>query len=551
MKRSDAVLFVLLIVPFVLLLGRAFVLQLVEYESHREYVESLRVHVRSLEAPRGRILSRDGVVLAWDEERLIAHATLATDFDEVEKIVGVERKIELVLKGQITVTQAESAKLQRAGVYVEKKYVRRYNGMASHVVGYVDASRIGVAGVERQYDALLKGKPGYELVSVSPSGRVLGRLLTSSPLPGRDVILTIDSKLQQYAETLLKDSKRKGVILVQSVDGEILALASHPTFDPNILVSGIEPRQWDTLVNDPGAPLLNRATSALYAVGSVIKPLYAIAYLEKFGEDDSMVDCQGYYEYRTSSGRVAGVYKDWYEPGHGLTDLRKALRVSCNVFFYQLALKLGIDEMKSWADKFRVSSITMIDLPAEAEGLFPDPSWKQRIYREIWYPGDTILCGIGQGFILMTPMQILNFFNTLANRGTCYTPHVLLGTFDPNTKVMEKVESMVSSTVDVKPKTWDFLVKALVEVVSYKDGPAEEGTAYQAFKGARFEAAGKTGTAEVGKAGEKPHSWFAGFSPVSKPQVVVTVLLENAGTGGEAAAPVARRILERYWELKR
>jgi penicillin-binding protein 2 len=216
-------------------------------------------------------------------------------------------------------------------------------------------------------------------------------------------------------------------------------------------------------VNDPGAPLLNRATSALYAVGSVIKPLYAIAYLEKFGEDDSMVDCQGYYEYRTSSGRVAGVYKDWYEPGHGLTDLRKALRVSCNVFFYQLALKLGIDEMKSWADKFRVSSITMIDLPAEAEGLFPDPSWKQRIYREIWYPGDTILCGIGQGFILMTPMQILNFFNTLANRGTCYTPHVLLGTFDPNTKVMEKVEPAVPYTVDVKPKTWDFLVKALVE----------------------------------------------------------------------------------------
>ncbi|AJC73434.1 penicillin-binding protein [Pseudothermotoga hypogea DSM 11164 = NBRC 106472] len=549
MKRSDAVLLMLLIVPFVILISRAFVLQVVEYKSHRNYVESLRIQVKSLEAPRGRILSRDGVVLAWDEETLIAHATLATDFDEVEKIVGAERKIELVLKGRLTVTQAEAIKLQRAGVYVEKKYIRKYNGMAPHVVGYVDTSRNGVAGVEKQYDTFLKGKPGYELVSVSPSGRVLGRLLTSSPLPGGDVILTIDSKLQQYAETLLRDSKTKGVILVQSVDGEILALASHPTFDPNVLASGIEPRQWDRLVNDPDAPLLNRATSALYAVGSVIKPLYAIAYLET-GEDDLTIDCHGYYEYRTSSGKIAGVYKDWYAPGHGTTDLRKALRVSCNVFFYELALRLGINEMKAWADKFKISSITNIDLPGEVEGLFPDPAWKQRRYGEIWYPGDTILCGIGQGFITLTPLQILNFFNTVANRGTCYTPHVLLGTFDPNTKVMEKVESMVSYTVDVKPKTWDFLVKALVEVVSYKDGPADEGTAYQAFKGARFEVAGKTGTAEMGKAGEKPHSWFAGFSPVNKPQVVVTVLLENAGTGSEAAAPMARKILERYWELR-
>lgn len=549
MKRSDAVLLMLLIVPFVILISRAFVLQVVEYKSHRNYVESLRIQVKSLEAPRGRILSRDGVVLAWDEETLIAHATLATDFDEVEKIVGAERKIELVLKGRLTVTQAEAIKLQRAGVYVEKKYIRKYNGMAPHVVGYVDTSRNGVAGVEKQYDTFLKGKPGSELVSVSPSGRVLGRLLTSSPLPGGDVILTIDSKLQQYAETLLRDSKTKGVILVQSVDGEILALASHPTFDPNVLASGIEPRQWDRLVNDPDAPLLNRATSALYAVGSVIKPLYAIAYLET-GEDDLTIDCHGYYEYRTSSGKIAGVYKDWYAPGHGTTDLRKALRVSCNVFFYELALRLGINEMKAWADKFKISSITNIDLPGEVEGLFPDPAWKQRRYGEIWYPGDTILCGIGQGFITLTPLQILNFFNTVANRGTCYTPHVLLGTFDPNTKVMEKVESMVSYTVDVKPKTWDFLVKALVEVVSYKDGPADEGTAYQAFKGARFEVAGKTGTAEMGKAGEKPHSWFAGFSPVNKPQVVVTVLLENAGTGSEAAAPMARKILERYWELR-
>lgn len=545
------VLYLLFIVPFLLLLSRAFVLQVVQYKSHREYVESLRVHVRTLEAPRGRILSRDGVALAWDEEELVAHATLATDFDEVEKILGTERKKEFILKGKLNVTQTEAVKLQRAGVYIEKRYIRRYNGIAPHVVGYVDASRNGVSGVEKQYDALLRGRPGYELVSVSPSGKVLGRLLTSSPLPGKDVILTIDSRLQRHAERLLRESNRKGTILVQSTNGEILALASHPNFDPNTLVTGIEPREWEKLSNDPNAPLLNRAIGALYPVGSVIKPLYAIAYLEKFGQENFVVDCPGYYEYKTSTGKTVAVYKDWYLQGHGQTDLRKAIRVSCNVFFYQLALKLGIDEMKLWADKFRIASITGIDLPGEAEGLFPSPAWKQRKYGEPWYPGDTILSGIGQGFIVATPIEILNFFNILANRGTCYVPHVLLECFDPNTKTTEKVQPTESFTVDIKPETWSSLVNALVEVISYKDGPSDEGTAYQAFEGAKFEVAGKTGTAEVGKAGERPHSWFAGFSPVDKPQVVVAVLLENAGTGGEAAAPIARQILERYWELRK
>lgn len=551
MRRSEILLIALLVVPFTVLMTRAFILQVIQHRSHREYVESLRVHVRSIEAPRGRILSRDGAVLAWDEEELVAHATLATDFQEVEKIVGSERKIELILSGRLKVKEAEAIKLQQVGVYIEKKYVRKYRGTAAHVVGYVDASRNGVTGVEKQYDALLRGKPGYELVSVSPSGKILGRLLTSTPLPGNDLVLTIDSRLQEYVETLLRRSNRRGTILVQSVNGEILALASHPSFDPNILTQGVEPREWNLLASDPQAPLLNRAISALYPVGSVIKPLYAVAYLEQFNQNDMIVNCPGYYEYRTSAGTVAGVYKDWYIAGHGLTDLRKALRVSCNVFFYQLALKLGIEEMKAWAEKFKVSHPTGIDLPGEVEGLFPDPAWKQRRFREPWYPGDTILCGIGQGFILLTPIQILNFFNALANKGTCYTPHVLLQIFEPNTRTTEQVQPSISLTVQIAPETWSFLTNALVDVVEHGDGPSDEGTAYQAFKDVRFKVAGKTGTAEIGKAGQRPHSWFAGFSPVDKPQVVITVLLENAGSGGEAAAPMARKILEYYWELKR
>ncbi len=544
MKRLKAVIYLMMTVPFVVLLIRAFVLQVIQHKSHLEYIESLKVYVRKIDAPRGKILTRDGVLLAWDEEILVARSTGSLDVEKVGEILGQERKLKLILGEEIQVTEAEAMKLEKAGVLVFRKYVRRYSNLAPHVVGYISADRYGVSGVEKQYDSYLKGQDGYELVSVSVSGGVTGRFLQAVPLAGNDVVLTIDSKLQEYVQRLLSSFNHAGAVIVQSAkDGSILAMASFPSFDPNMLLN-IDQRQWIQISNDPKSPLLNRAISATYPPGSIIKPLYAIAYLENNPDLGKTVDCKGYYEYIGSSGRSLGLYRDWYISGHGVTDLKKAIRVSCNVFFYNLALELGIERMKQYANLFMIDQLTGIDLPAERRGLYPDPNWKYNTYKEPWYPGDTILCGIGQSFINLTPIEVLNFFNTIANDASCYRPHVLDHVKNQQGKKIYEFEKGLSYKIPLKQSTIDFLKDSLREVVKSNGNPADEGTAYQAFKGFNIDVAGKTGTAETGKKGERSHSWFVAFSPVNSPKFIVLVMLENAGGGGEAAAPMARKIFE-------
>lgn len=544
MRRLRMAVYLMITVPFFILLARAFVLQVVQYKSHREYIESLKVHVRRIEAPRGKIMTRDGVVLAWDEEILVAKSIGSIDTEKVEQVLGQERKLKLLLGEEVPVTEAEAIKLENTSVLVFRKYIRRYGKLAPHILGYLNADRQGVSGIEKQYDNYLKGVDGHELVSISASGKVIGRFLQALPIAGNDLILTIDSRIQEYAQRLLSSSNHAGTVIVQSAeDGSILAMVSSPSFDPNVLLS-VDRRQWLEISNDPKSPLLNRAISAAYTPGSIIKPLYAIAYLEDQPDLVRTVDCKGYYEYIGSTGRVLGVYRDWYVAGHGTTDLKKAIKVSCNVFFYTLALEIGIEKMKHFSNLFMLDGLTGIDLPGERKGLYPDPSWKQSVYKEPWYPGDTILCGIGQGFVSLTPIEVINFFSTLANNGVSYRPHLLSKVVNQQGKQIFEYERTISNKVMLKGSTVKYLKDALREVVMSNGNPADEGTAYQAFKGFGIPVAGKTGTAETGRSGERPHSWFAGFSPIDSPQIVVLVMLENAGGGGEAAAPMARKILD-------
>ncbi|MFN3283322.1 MAG: penicillin-binding transpeptidase domain-containing protein [Pseudothermotoga sp.] len=550
MKRLKVVVYIMMTVPFCVLLIRAFILQVVQHKSHLDYVESLKVYVRKIDAPRGRILTKDGVALAWDEEILVARSTGSMDVEKVGDILGQERKLRLILGEEVQVTEAEAIKLERSGVLVFRRYMRRYSNLAPHVVGYISADRNGISGIEKQYNSYLKGQDGYELVSISVTGGITGRFLQAVPIAGNDVVLTIDSKLQDYVQKLLSSSNHAGTIIVQSAgEGSILAMASYPSFDPNIFLS-IDKRQWMEISNDPKSPLLNRAISATYPPGSILKPLYAIAYLE--GEPDlkRTIDCTGYFEYIGSSGRPLGLYRDWYVSGHGVTDLKKALKVSCNVFFYNLALELGIERMKQYANLFMIDQLTGIDLPGERKGLYPDPSWKYNLYKESWYPGDTILCGIGQSFITLTPIEVLTFFNAIANDATCYSPHLLDHVKNQQGSKIFEYEKKILYKISLKQSTLSFLKDSLREVVKSNGDPAEEGTAYQAFKGFRIDVAGKTGTAETGRKGERSHSWFAAFSPVNSPKFTVLVMLENAGGGGEAAAPMARKIFEFLLEEK-
>ncbi len=234
--------------------------------------------------------------------------------------------------------------------------------------------------------------------------------------------------------------------------------------------------------------------------------------------------------------------------GHGETDLKKAIKVSCNVYFYNLALKLGIEKMKQFAQLFKIDDRTQIDLPGEKKGQFPDPNWKYEKFKEPWFPGETILCGIGQSFILTTPIEMLTFYNAIANGGTSYQPHVIHSVLDFRGRKVYDPENRILYRVPIKKSTHEFIVSAMREVTQSVNGGTakDEGTAYQAFRGLKLDVAGKTGTAETGKKGELPHSWFIGFAPANTPEILVLVLIESSGSGGEVAAPIARRIFQ-YW----
>jgi len=549
--KGTKIVFYIMYLSFVILLIWAFKLQVLETELHRTYLDSLRIVVRRIEAPRGRIMTEDGMVLAWDEETFFAKVVGNVEADAIEKILGKSRKLELIMGEEVPVTEAEALQLSKYGVMITAKYTRRYHPLAAHVVGYVDSSRKGISGVEREYDDLLSGSEGSELMSITKSGRVEGRFLKAPPIPGSDIVLTINSQLQIEVEKLLKESGLNGCVIVQSSqNGDILAMASFPSYDQNIFAEGMDQRQWNELVNDPNSPLLNRAISAVYPPGSVIKPLYVISYLETSTEWDITVDCRGYFDYIGSSGKVLGTYRDWYVPGHGKTDLRKAIRVSCNVFFYNLALKLGIETMSRYASLLMIDQLTDIDLPGEVKGSYPTPAWKMKKYGEQWYPGDTILAGIGQGFVVLTPIEVLNFYNIVTNRGICWQPHVLRQVKSPLGKITETFERRENLVVSISDRTLDFLWGAMKEVTKFDGGIQEQGTAYRAFKDFPMSVAGKTGTAETGRPSEKAHSWFVGIAPAESPEIIVLVVLENGGSGGETAAPLARKIFDKWLEMR-
>ncbi len=549
--KETKIVFYIMYLSFVILLIWAFKLQVLETELHRTYLDSLRIVVRRIEAPRGRIMTEDGMVLAWDEETFFAKVVGSVEADAIERILGKSRKLELIMGEEVPVTEAEALQLSKYGVMITAKYTRRYHPLAAHVVGYVDSSRKGISGVEREYDDLLSGSEGSELMSITKSGRVEGRFLKAPPIPGSDIVLTINSQLQIEVEKLLKESGLNGCVIVQSSqNGDILAMASFPSYDQNIFVEGMDQRRWNELVNDPNSPLLNRAISAVYPPGSVIKPLYVISYLETSTEWDITVDCKGYFDYIGSSGKVLGTYRDWYVPGHGETDLRKAIRVSCNVFFYNLALKLGIETMSRYASLLMIDQLTDIDLPGEVKGSYPTPAWKMKKYGEQWYPGDTILAGIGQGFIVLTPIEVLNFYNIVANRGICWQPHVLRQVRPPLRKIAETFEKKENLVVSISDRTLDFLWEAMKEVTKFDGKIQEQGTAYRAFKDFPMNVAGKTGTAETGRPSEKAHSWFVGIAPAESPEIIVLVVLENGGSGGETAAPLARKIFDKWLKMR-
>ncbi len=539
MRGKVLLLVFTILIPLVLV--RYFQIQILEGDEHRSYMDSLRTLMVQLNPLRGEILTSDGVPLAWSEEIFTAKLSgrSVPHRKDLDAILGVERAGELILGKKITVNAVEASELERLGVEIVKRIVRKYSGLAPHVVGYVNVDGEGMSGIEREKNEILKGKKGSMLMMVDPKGRVRGKVLESPPTPGENVTLTLISTLQSKAEELLKKIGKPGAIIVLNVkDGSVLALASSPSFDPNIISGEMEPREWWRLSRDPKSPFINRAISALYPPGSSIKPFIALAYLMKYGRADETINCTGKFEYRNRAGKVVATYWDWLEAGHGFTDLVKAIRVSCNVFFYNIGLKTGIDFMRKLAYSVKLDDLTGIDLPGEAKGLFPSRGWKESKFGEMWYPGDTILVSIGQGYIRLTPLELLELYTLIANEGVEYVPHVVKAVGN------EVVEPKVRLTFNAPGWIWKILKKALLEVTSHPGDIRNRGTAYMAFQGFDIPVAGKTGTAEVPGGA---HSWFAGFAPADDPQIALVVIVEKGGSGGETAAPIARELFQEYF----
>ncbi|QTA38218.1 peptidoglycan glycosyltransferase [Thermosipho ferrireducens] len=513
---------------FLALVAVLFKIQVLNYDKHRAFIDSLQQHTKIITGLRGTIYDRNGEKLAWSKYIPYLYYRENFSFDEIKKVLGQEKFRNLVTSGKVALEPQEVFELEKLGYEISYQEERYYSGIAFHVVGYTSIDVKGLSGIEKIYEEKLKGKYGTELILTTPSGKIRQRILKVPPENGESITLTIDAKLQRYIEKNLEIVNNPGAVIVENVKtGEILAMASYPSIKE--YPTNMDLYEWKKIIYDSRYPLLNRAVAGLYSPGSAIKPLIAITYLLE-ESTPATLNCTGTFNYVGSSGKVLGTYKDWLLSGHGETDLIKAIRVSCNVYFYNTALKLGINKIESVAKIFNIAGKTGIEIN-EKQGIFPDPAWKMKKYNQPWYPGDTIITGIGQGYILLTPLELLNFYVSIANNGIMPRPHLIKGS-KPDYK-----------TINLPQRIWKTIKEGLIEVTSVGGPLSERGTAYESFKDFPIPIAGKTGTAEVG-GGKPPHSWFVGFAPVDNPEYAVIVLFENGGSGSEKAAPFARKIFD-------
>ncbi len=444
------------------------------------------------------------------------------------------------------------------GVQLREKWVRAYRdgGVAAHVVGYVGmidredmtawkergyrgGEIVGKTGLERWGEPYLAGRRGGTLVIITPEGQTVTTIQEGPPASSRSIYATIDRHFQQTVEGILGD-KRGAIVVMDVRNGQVLAMASYPTFDPNPFATGISDAQWRALANDPSRPLVNRATQGEYAPGSVFKIVTMAAALEKGGfAPTSIFNCPGYWE---------GLGPEWRKPcwlktGHGELDLVTALAASCDVTFYELGKQLDAQDhnlIPDFARQFGLGQRTGIEVD-ESAGLVPDPAWKLATLGQSWFPGDPINLAIGQGYLLVTPLQITRMVAAVANGGTLYRPQLVLKV-DASPDEPEQV--FAAEATGKLPISDESLAAIQEGMLGTTTSP--RGTATFVFKGSAITVAGKTGTAENPE--EEPHAWFAGYAPASNPQIAVTVIIENGGEGSKVAAPLFRQVVEAFFQ---
>ncbi len=588
------------LLAFGLLLGRFVWLQVLQHDFYRTRAEDNRIALIPIVPNRGVITDRNGVVLARNYSAFTLEITpsqagnLEETIDALAEVIDIQPKDRkrfkrlmdeaknfesIPIRTRLTdaeVAQFAAQRYRFPGVEVKARLFRQYplGAVGSHAIGYIGritdrdlkwieeseqqanykgTDHIGKTGLEQHYEFELHGQTGYEEVEIDAGGRALRSLKRIPPVSGNNLQLTLDARLQEITEQAFGD--RKGALVaIDPATGGILALVSNPTYDPNLFVDGITPDNWKELNEHPSKPMVNRAINGAYPPGSTFKPFMALAALEigKRTPNQAISD-PGYFNFGNHQ------FRDDKKGGHGSVDMYKSIVHSCDTYYYMLANDMGIDNIARFMGQLGLGQRTGVDLgkddSGESKGVLPSPEWKKQRFKkpeqQKWYAGETISIGIGQGYNAYTPIQLASATATLANNGVMFRPHLVNQIVDARTGEKRPVEPQPIRDLKLKPQNVDVIRRAMV-------GVNKEGTGTRAFAGAPYEAAGKTGTAQVFslkgadykahaiKKELRDHALFIAYAPADKPRIALAVLVENGGFGAQSAAPIARMVLDYY-----
>jgi len=586
------------VIIFGIVIFRLVYLQVFEYEHFDSLSNRNRVDIEPLPPQRGLIYDRNGVLLAENiptfslemvpekvpdidqtlKELSQLLALSEEDIDAFKDRMKRQRRFHhVVIRQRLTeeeVARFSANRYRFPGVDIEGRLIRHYpqNNLFAHAVGYVGrinerdmelidqkdykgTSQIGKTGIEKQYEDTLHGSVGYRQVETNVQGRIVRELMSVPSQSGDDLFLNLDINLQRVAADSLGDYNGS-IVAIDPRNGGVLALVSKPDYNPNSFVSGISSKEYGELRDSPDRPLFDRALRGHYPPGSTLKPFVALAGLELGVVDEhSKTYCPGWYSLPGSSHR----YRCWKSYGHGMVDMKDAVAQSCDVYFYDLAHTLGIDRLHNFLDYFGFGHRSGIDLPNESEGLSPSSEWKRASRNQAWFPGETLISGIGQGFNQTTPVQLAHATATLAMRGISMQPQVVRANRPAGQTDMNLRNSEIMNNLPMQnSQNWENVVQAMVEVIH-----GARGTARSVGKDMPFKVAGKTGTAQVfGIAQDEEydaetlerklhdHALFIAFAPADKPEFAVAVVVENGGSGSKVAAPIARKLIQQYFGLK-
>ena len=581
---------------FVLLAFRFFYLQIAQYAHYQTLAENNRISLVPIVANRGLIIDKNGVVLAHNFFVYTLEITPSKVKDLEATITGLSQFVEIgaldrkrfnkfraqsrnfeSLPIRTHLNELEAAKFavnhyRFPGVEIKSRLFRHYplGKLGSHMVGYIGrindndlvgleksdqlsnykgSDHIGKSGLEQFYETYLHGTTGFQQVEIDADGHAVRVLSSTSPTPGDNLILSADSKMQEIAETAF-GNRRGALVAINPKTGEVLSFVSMPTFDANLFVDGIDADNWKSLNDSLDKPLINRPLRGIYPPGSTFKPFVALAGLENgkrtppFSIQDS-----GFFTLPNSTHH----YRDWKPGGHGMVDIQRAITISCDTFFYGLAMELGIEKLTAFVSHFGFGRLSGLDIKGESAGLLPTPDWKQRRFKQPWYQGETVITGIGQGYTLVTPMQLAQATAILANNGVAMKPHLVSKIEKAITGQPLVIAPLIQDKIAINAENLEIVKRGMVNVT------LPGGTAASIGANAPYSIAAKTGTAQVVgiRQNEKynassiderhrDHALFIAYAPAENPTIALAVIVENGGHGGSAAGPIARKVMDYY-----